>query len=141
MFGNTAGGELTAAPAEIGNHGHWPMRYRSVYILWGPSIPHETLPEFSIKEIAGRLAGLLYLAGSAAALLMLALPRVPHHDVAVVVALAVAGAAWGVACLTVVPWERAGPWVSHASTSAGFVITAVMSAGDRVSALPASAPG
>lgn len=44
---------------EIGNHGHWPMRYRSVFVLWGPSIPHEELPEFSIKEIAGRLASVI----------------------------------------------------------------------------------
>jgi hypothetical protein len=51
MFGTTEG-----KPAEIGNHGHWPMRYRSVYVLWGSGIPHQVLPEFSIKEIAGRLA-------------------------------------------------------------------------------------
>ena len=56
MFGNTRDGELTAKPAEIGNHGHWPMRYRSVYVLWGSGVPHETLPEFSIKEIAGKFA-------------------------------------------------------------------------------------
>ncbi len=62
MFGNTPKAELTSTPAEIGNHGHWPMRYRSVYILWGPSIPHEALPEFSIREIAGRLARVLGIA-------------------------------------------------------------------------------
>jgi len=59
MFGNTKNGELTGKPAEIGNHGHWPMRYRSVYVLWGSGIPHEVLPEFSIKEIAGRLAAVV----------------------------------------------------------------------------------
>jgi hypothetical protein len=56
MFGNTKNGELTAKPVEIGNHGHWPMRYRSVYGLFGSGISHQDLPEFSIKEIAGRLA-------------------------------------------------------------------------------------
>jgi hypothetical protein len=56
MFGATKDGELTAKPAEIGNHGHWPMRYRSVYVLWGSGVPHETLPEFSIKDIAGKFA-------------------------------------------------------------------------------------
>src|SRR5579862_1943159 len=56
MFGNTKDGELSAKPAEIGNHGHWPMRYRSVYVLWGSGVPHETLPEFSIKDIAGKFA-------------------------------------------------------------------------------------
>jgi len=56
MFGNTPNGELSVKPAEIGNHGHWPMRYRSVYVLWGSGISHEVLPEMSIKDIAGRLA-------------------------------------------------------------------------------------
>jgi arylsulfatase A-like enzyme len=59
MFGNTPNGELSIKPAEIGNHGHWPMRYRSVYILWGGGISHQVLPEFSIKEIAARLAAVL----------------------------------------------------------------------------------
>jgi arylsulfatase A-like enzyme len=56
MFGNTASGELTAKPGEIGNHGHWPMRYRSVYVLWGSGISKGVLPEMSLKDIAGRLA-------------------------------------------------------------------------------------
>ena len=56
MFWNTPDGEILSKPSEIGNHGHWPMRYRAVYVLWGPGIPHEELPEFSMKTIAGRLA-------------------------------------------------------------------------------------
>jgi Type I phosphodiesterase / nucleotide pyrophosphatase len=56
MFGNTPNGELSVKPAEIGNHGHWPMRYRSVYVLWGSGISHEVLPEMSLKDIPGRLA-------------------------------------------------------------------------------------
>ncbi len=56
MFAHSAKGEVLSHPEEIGNHGLWPMRYRSVFILWGNSIPHETLPEFSMKEIAGKLA-------------------------------------------------------------------------------------
>jgi arylsulfatase A-like enzyme len=59
MFGNAPNGELTGKPAEIGNHGHWPMRYRSVYVLWGSGISHQVLPEFSIRDIAGRLAAVL----------------------------------------------------------------------------------
>jgi predicted AlkP superfamily pyrophosphatase or phosphodiesterase len=43
-------------PHEIGNHGHWPMRYRSVFVLWGAGIKRESLPEFSMRDIAGRLA-------------------------------------------------------------------------------------
>jgi hypothetical protein len=56
MFGSSKKGEVLSHPEEIGNHGLWPMRYRSVFILWGKSIPHEALPEFSMKEIAGKLA-------------------------------------------------------------------------------------
>jgi hypothetical protein len=59
MFGNTKDGELIAKPAEIGNHGHWPMRYRSVYVLWGKGVIHQILPEFSIKDIAGRLSAIV----------------------------------------------------------------------------------
>lgn len=55
MFSGSAPG-IFSKPEEIGNHGHWPMRYRAVYVLWGQSISHETLPEFSMREIAGRLA-------------------------------------------------------------------------------------
>jgi predicted AlkP superfamily pyrophosphatase or phosphodiesterase len=49
-------GEIFAKPKEIGNHGHWPARYRSVYLLWGPGIRSARLDEFSITEIAGKLA-------------------------------------------------------------------------------------
>ncbi len=57
MFTST--GEASAKPREIGNHGHWPMRYRSVFVLWGPSIPHRELPEFSLRDIAGRLGAVM----------------------------------------------------------------------------------
>ena len=56
MFGSTPNDELTEKPREIGNHGHWPMRYRSVYVLWGRGISPQVLPEMSIKDIAARLA-------------------------------------------------------------------------------------
>ena len=46
-------------PEEIGNHGHWPMRYRAVFVLWGPSIKHVAIPEISMKEEAGRLAQII----------------------------------------------------------------------------------
>jgi arylsulfatase A-like enzyme len=56
MFGDLPGGKLLEKPREIGNHGHWPMRYRSVYVLWGDGIPHKVLPSMSLKDIAPRLA-------------------------------------------------------------------------------------
>jgi predicted AlkP superfamily pyrophosphatase or phosphodiesterase len=55
----TQNGETFSKPSEIGNHGHWPTRYRAVYVLWGPGIPHEVMPEISMKQIAGKLANVL----------------------------------------------------------------------------------
>jgi hypothetical protein len=52
-------GEIFGKPREIGNHGHWPMRYRSVYMLWGSGIRAQKLPEISSKDIAGRLASVV----------------------------------------------------------------------------------
>ena len=46
---------------EGGSHGHWPMRYRSVYVAWGPGISAQQTPEISIKDIAGRMANILGL--------------------------------------------------------------------------------
>jgi hypothetical protein len=56
MFGGDASGEIIKKPREIGNHGHWPARYRSVYVMWGPGIPAKRLPEMSLKDIAAKLA-------------------------------------------------------------------------------------
>src|SRR3954447_11732571 len=87
------------------------------------------------RRLAGRAAGSLYLVGAGTALTMLALPHVERRHWPVVVALALAGAVWGVACLTVVPWERARPALSHCSTFAGFpiAITVVASTGGSTS--------
>ena len=49
-------GDEFSKPAEIGNHGHWPMRYRAVYVMWGHGIAKEQLPEISMKEIVRNLA-------------------------------------------------------------------------------------
>ena len=59
MFFAGKGGGIFSKPGEIGNHGHWPMRYRAVYVLWGPGIAHAMLPEFSMRETAGRLANVI----------------------------------------------------------------------------------
>lgn len=55
------GGEFVK-PEEIGNHGHWPMRYRAVYVLWGAGVSHGATEEISMKQIAGRLAQVLGIA-------------------------------------------------------------------------------
>jgi predicted AlkP superfamily pyrophosphatase or phosphodiesterase len=50
-------------PYEIGTHGLWPGRpnYRSVFLLWGPGIKPERLPEMAMTAIYGRLKWLLEL--------------------------------------------------------------------------------
>jgi predicted AlkP superfamily pyrophosphatase or phosphodiesterase len=44
-------------PYEVGTHGLWPGRpeYRSVFLLWGPGVKAERLPELSILDIYPRL--------------------------------------------------------------------------------------
>jgi diguanylate cyclase (GGDEF)-like protein len=74
------------------------------------------------RRLAGTAAGVLYLVGAATALTLLALPHVERSHWPVVLAFALTGGTWGVACLTVVPWERARPWVWHLSASAGFPV-------------------
>ncbi|HUM03066.1 MAG TPA: ectonucleotide pyrophosphatase/phosphodiesterase [Thermoanaerobaculia bacterium] len=58
-FGSASSGELVTKPSEAGRHGHWPTRYRAVYLAWGSGIRPQRIPEISIKDVAGRLAALL----------------------------------------------------------------------------------
>jgi len=58
-FGPASTGELFTEPREKGTHGHWPTRYRAVFLAYGQGIPAQRLPEMSMKDIAQRLAGLL----------------------------------------------------------------------------------
>lgn len=58
-FGFKAEGEILEKPREAGTHGHWPTRYRAVYVEWSKGKQPERLPEISQKEIVHRLAGLL----------------------------------------------------------------------------------
>jgi diguanylate cyclase (GGDEF)-like protein len=80
------------------------------------------------RGIAGKLAAALYLTGAATALLLPLMPGVPVDSVAVLIAVAAAGGVWGLLALTVVPWERVPPIVSHLSSFAGLPITAVVMA-------------
>lgn len=58
-FGSATSGDLVSKPTDLGRHGHWPTRYRAVYLAWGPGIRAERIPEISIKDVAGRIAALL----------------------------------------------------------------------------------
>ena len=54
-------------PYEIGTHGLWPGRpeYRSVFLLWGPGIRAERMPEIAMVDIYPRLKSLLGLSSHA----------------------------------------------------------------------------
>lgn len=89
--------------------------------LRGLHIPEE-------RRLAGRLAAALYLTGAVTAVLLLVMPGVAVADEPVLLAVAAAGAAWGAAALTAVPWERSHPIVTHLSSSMGLPITAIVMA-------------
>ena len=46
-------------PGELGRHGHWPTRYRATFLLWGPGIKKEALPEMDMRAAAPRFASIL----------------------------------------------------------------------------------
>jgi hypothetical protein len=77
------------------------------------------------RDLAGQVAGLLYLTAAPTVAVMLVLPGVETRHWAVVLALAAVGAAWGLACLRVIPWRTAHPAVSHFSCFLGLPITAI----------------
>jgi hypothetical protein len=52
-FGNV---KLLNQPREIGNHGHWPTRYRAVYLAWGKGIRPQRTPEIPMQQIYEKLS-------------------------------------------------------------------------------------
>jgi len=58
-FGTSNSGEVFPKPEQMGEHGHWPTRYRAVFLTKGPGIAAERLPEMSMKGICQRLAAML----------------------------------------------------------------------------------
>ena len=77
------------------------------------------------RPLAGKLAGALYLTGSATGLSLFVVPGIDVTDEAVLLAVIAVGALWGVAALTIVPWTTAPPIVSHLSCAMGLPIAAV----------------
>ena len=77
------------------------------------------------RDLAGQVAGALYLTGAVSILLVLLLPGMVTRHWQVVLVLSTVGAVWGVLCLTAVRWRTAPPIVSLLSSAAGFPITAV----------------
>ncbi len=61
MFGGAAEGEAETKPHEVGNHGHWPARYRAVFVLWGPGIKPARTGEMRMTDFAGEFRRVLGL--------------------------------------------------------------------------------
>jgi diguanylate cyclase (GGDEF)-like protein len=77
------------------------------------------------RRMAGVVAGLLWISAAVTVAALMALPGIPHDHWRLVMGIALASIAWGVACLTVIPWERVHPAVSHFSCFMGFPGTAL----------------
>lgn len=77
------------------------------------------------RRLAGVVAGLLWICAAVTVLGMMTLPGIPHDHWELVLGIALGSVVWGIACLTVVPWDRVHPVVSHLSSSMGFPCTAV----------------
>ncbi len=78
------------------------------------------------RELAGRAAGALYLTGALTASLIPFLPGTTTSHRAGIATIAGLSALWGIACFTVVPWQRVPALVSHLSTGMGFPIAALL---------------
>lgn len=77
------------------------------------------------RQLAGRVAGMLYLTAAATALLLLVIPGATIDSAPTVLVISAIGIVWGIVCLTVVPWKDAPPLVSHLSSGLGLPITVV----------------
>lgn len=80
------------------------------------------------RRLAGRVAAALYLTGGVTGLLLLVMPGVDVSQPTVLLAVAGVGLLWGAVALTLVPWERVPPLVSHLSSFMGFPTTAIVMA-------------
>ena len=76
------------------------------------------------RGLAGLVAGLLWICAGVTVAAMMTMPGIPHEHWRVVMGIAVVSVVWGVAAVTVVPWERVHPIVSHLSCFMGFPGTA-----------------
>ena len=77
------------------------------------------------RPLAGKLAGALYLTGSVTCASLFVVPGIEVTNEAALLAVIVLGVLWGTAALTVVPWAKAPPLLSHVSSFMGLPIAAV----------------
>jgi diguanylate cyclase (GGDEF)-like protein len=81
------------------------------------------------RDLAGRLAGVLFLTAGITALVLLLVPGVESSHRDSVVGIAAVCMAWGLFCVTLAKPERHGPWFWHAPAVASlFVVTGVVAA-------------
>jgi diguanylate cyclase (GGDEF)-like protein len=79
------------------------------------------------RDLAGRLAGVLFLTAGVSALFLLLIPGVENAHRNWVVALASVCLAWGLFCVALAKPERHGPWFWHApAVGSLFVIAGVV---------------
>jgi diguanylate cyclase (GGDEF)-like protein len=79
------------------------------------------------RDLAGRLAGVLFLTAGVSALVLLLVPGVENGHVDWVVALAAGCIAWGVFCVTLARPEERGVWFWHAPAIGSiFFVTGVV---------------
>jgi diguanylate cyclase (GGDEF)-like protein len=80
------------------------------------------------RTLAGRVAGIMYLAGAATGSLLLVLPGIPTTHWRVTLAVAFLALLWGSLLLFVFDWERVHPALSHFSCALGYPLVAVVTA-------------
>jgi diguanylate cyclase (GGDEF)-like protein len=80
------------------------------------------------RELAGKLAGVLFLTAAVTALALLLVPGVEHSHPKPVIALAAVCVGWALFCLTLAQPERHGPWFWHVPAAGSLFIIAGIAA-------------
>ena len=91
---------------------------------WG----RDRLASVDERALAGRISGLLWLAGAATLLLTLALPGSKVEPIEAVVLVAGFAVVWGAGMLLAVPWARAPLPLFHVSSLLGLAVVAGLAA-------------
>jgi diguanylate cyclase (GGDEF)-like protein len=76
------------------------------------------------RDLAGRLAGVLFLTAGVTALVLLLVPGIENAHRNWVVALAAVCVSWGLFCVTLAKPDRHGPWFWHAPAIGSLFIVA-----------------
>lgn len=80
------------------------------------------------RDLAGRLAGVLFLTAGITAVVLLLVPGIENAHRLWVIALAAVCVSWGLFCVTLAQPERHGPWFWHAPAIGSLFIVAGVAA-------------